>query len=330
MPSRTNVLVTGGAGYIGSHTCKLLAGAGYVPVAFDNLTIGHEWAVKWGPLVNGDLADGDLIRNTLREYEIQALIHFAASADVGESMQNPRKYFRNNAANSLNLLEAMYDADVKTLVFSSTCAIYGIPETIPIPENHPQHPANPYGETKLFVERAMHWYAKAYGLRWAALRYFNASGADPDGEIGEVHDPETHLIPAIIQAALGQRPHIEIYGTDYDTPDGTAIRDYIHVTDLGDAHLSALEHLLRGGKNIAFNLGTGQGHSVREVIESVERVSGRKVPRKEGPRRPGDPPSLVADARRASEVLGWHPQLPDLDSIVETAWRWHEGQKKSE
>ena len=224
----------------------------------------------------------------------------------------------------------MYDADVKTLVFSSTCAIYGIPETIPIPENHPRHPVNPYGETKLFVEGAMRWYAEAYGLCWTALRYFNASGADPDGEIGEVHDPETHLIPIIIEAALGQRPHIEIYGTDYDTPDGTAIRDYIHVTDLGDAHLSALGHLLQGGENIAFNLGTGQGHSVREVIESVERVSGRKVPRKEGPRRLGDPPSLVADARRASEVLGWHPQLPDLDSIVETAWRWHEGQKKSE
>ena len=227
MPSRTNVLVTGGAGYIGSHTCKLLAGAGYVPVAFDNLTIGHEWAVKWGPLVNGDLADGDFIRNTLREYEIQAVIHFAASADVGESMQDPRKYFRNNAANSLNLLEAMYDADVKTLVFSSTCAIYGIPETIPIPENHPRHPVNPYGETKLFVEGAMRWYAEAYGLCWTALRYFNASGADPDGEIGEVHDPETHLIPIIIEAALGQRPHIEIYGTDYDTPDGTAIRGVV-------------------------------------------------------------------------------------------------------
>ena len=329
MPKPMNVLVTGGAGYIGSHTCKLLAGAGYAPVAFDNLTFGHEWAVKWGPLVSGDLSDLDLIRNTLREHEIKAVIHFAANAYVGESMENPRKYFRNNAANSLNLLEAMLDADVKTLVFSSTCATYGIPEKVPIPEDHPQRPANPYGETKLFVERAMYWYAGAYGLRWAAPRYFNASGADPDGGIGEDHDPETHLIPIIIQAAMGQRPHIEIFGTDYDTPDGTAVRDYIHVTDLGDAHLRALNYLLEGGENIAFNLGTGQGHSVREVIESVERVSGREVPSKEGPRRPGDPPSLVADARRAEEVLGWRPQIPELDRIVETAWRWDESRKKT-
>ncbi len=329
MPDKMSVLVTGGAGYIGSHTCKLLAGAGYVPVAFDNLTFGHEWAVKWGPLVSGDLSSLDLIRNTLREYEIKAVIHFAANAYVGESMENPRKYFRNNAVNSLNLLDAMLDTDVKTLVFSSTCSTYGVPEKIPIPEDHPQRPENPYGESKLFVERAMHWYAGAYGLRWAAPRYFNASGADPDGEIGEDHDPETHLIPIIIQAALGQRPHVEIFGTDYDTPDGTAVRDYVHVTDLGDAHVRALNYLLEGGDNLAFNLGTGVGHSVREVIESVERASGRKIPLKEGPRRPGDPPSLVADARRAEKVLGWRPQIPELDKIVEMAWRWDESRKKT-
>lgn len=327
MPKSMKVLVTGGAGYIGSHTCKLLAGAGYIPVAFDNLSFGHEWAVKWGPFVRGDLSDVDFVRNTLREHEVGAVIHFAANAYVGESMENPRKYFRNNAANSLNLLEAMLDADVKTLVFSSTCATYGIPETVPILDDHPQRPANPYGETKLFVERAIYWYAEAYGLRWAAPRYFNASGADPDGEIGEDHDPETHLIPIIIEAALGKRPHIEIFGTDYNTPDGTAVRDYVHVADLGDAHLRALNYLLEGGENLAFNLGTGQGHSVREVIDSVERISGKNVSRKEGLKRPGDPPALVADARRAEGVLGWCPRFPDLDVIVGTAWRWHASQE---
>ena len=227
-----NILVTGGAGYIGSHTCKALADAGYTPVTFDNLVYGHEWAVKWGPLIEGDLADGDLLRKTLQEYDIGAVIHFAAYAYVGESMQDPGKYFRNNVTNTINLLDAMVERGIGQIVFSSTCATYGTPERVPIDEQHPQHPVNPYGETKLVIERALHWYSQAHKLRAAALRYFNAAGADPDAGIGEDHDPETHLIPLVIETALGRRSHVDIFGTDYPTPDGSAVRDYIHVTDL--------------------------------------------------------------------------------------------------
>jgi len=317
------VLVTGGAGYIGSHTCKALARAGFEPVAFDNLSTGHRWAVKWGPLVQADLADRDAVLDALRAHRVEAVIHFAASAYVGESMGNPRKYFRNNVVNTLNLLEAMQDAGVGTIVFSSSCAVYGIPERVPIPEDHPCRPISPYGESKLFVERALEWYGRAYGLRWISLRYFNAAGADPDGELGEVHDPETHLIPLAIEAALGRRPYLEIYGTDYPTPDGTAIRDYIHVTDLADAHVRALDYLRRGGASTAFNLGAGRGYSVREVVAAVERVSGRRVPALEAPRRPGDPPVLVAEVANAQELLGWTPTFRDLESIIESAWRWH-------
>lgn len=317
------VLVTGGAGYIGSHTAKVLSKAGYQPVVLDNMSFGHPWAVKWGPLEETDLCVAENLPKLLKKHKVEAVIHFAASAFVGESMTNPKKYFRNNSVNTLNLLDAMVEAGVKHIVFSSTCATYGDPVKIPIDESHPQKPVNPYGESKLFVEKMLHWYGQAYGIRWSALRYFNASGADPEGEIGEDHNPETHLIPLILDAALGKRSHIDIFGTDYPTPDGTAIRDYIHVMDLADAHIRALKHLQSGGENLALNLGTGKGNSVREVIGSVERISGKKVPVKESPRRAGDPPQLVADARKAANLLGWRPQYANIDTIVEHAWRWH-------
>jgi UDP-arabinose 4-epimerase len=318
-----NILVTGGAGYIGSHTAKTLASAGYTPVVVDNLSNGHDWSVKWGPFERGDLSDAGWVADVVRRHRVHAVVHFAASAYVGESMTQPRKYFHNNTVNTLQLLDAMVDAGVQSIVFSSTCATYGVPQRLPIDETHPQAPVNPYGESKLCVERILHWYGQAYNLRWVALRYFNAAGADPDGEIGEVHDPETHLIPLVIGAALGERPPVGVFGTDYPTPDGTAVRDYIHVMDLADAHVRALEHLAKGGESGALNLGTGEGHSVRAVIEAVESVGGRPVPRVDSPRRAGDPPSLVADAARAREVLGWTPRHPELRTIVEHAWRWH-------
>ncbi len=321
-----NILVTGGAGYIGSHTCKALAVAGYRPVTLDNLVYGHRSAVRWGPLVEGDLADQAGVERLLREYQIGAVVHFAAYAYVGESMSDPGKYFANNVANTLKLLDAMRAANVGRIVFSSTCASYGIPESVPIAEDHPQRPVNPYGESKLFVERTLHWHGVAHGLQWTALRYFNAAGADPDGEIGEDHDPETHLIPLAIESALGKGPQLQVMGTDYPTPDGTAVRDYIHVSDLADAHVRALAYLERGGDSGAFNLGTGRGHSVREVIAMVERVSGAKVDARNAPRRPGDPPALVAAPGRARETLGWQPERSDLETIVRTAYRWHESQ----
>jgi len=319
----TAVLLTGGAGYVGSHTAKALACAGFVPIAFDNLSNGHRSAVKWGPLVVGDLADGRLIRETIRKYDTQAVIHFAADAYVGESMSQPLKYFRNNVANTLSLLEALHDMRVRDVVFSSSCATYGIPTKIPIPEDHLQCPVNPYGESKLVVERMLQWCGGAYDLGWVSLRYFNAAGADPAGEIGECHSPETHLIPLVIQAAIGERRAVEIFGNDYQTQDGTAVRDYVHVTDLADAHVRALEHLRRGGESRAFNLGTGEGRSVLEVVASVERVSSRPIASRKCPRRPGDPPILVADSRAAREVLGWNPRYSDLEIIVRSAWRWH-------
>jgi UDP-arabinose 4-epimerase len=321
---KTAVLVTGGAGYIGSHTCKVLAEAGYLPVSYDNLVYGHRWAAKWGPLVEGDLADGELLRSTVRHYGIEAVMHFAAYAYVGESVKEPRKYFLNNVSKALGLLDALLDTGVRKIVFSSTCATYGAPETVPIGEDHPLRPVNPYGESKLFVERALDWYGKAYGVRWMALRYFNAAGADPAGETGEQHCPETHLVPLVIEASLGRLPCVEIYGTDYPTPDGTAIRDYIHVMDLARAHVLALRHLLEGGESMAINLGTGRGHSVREVIRAVERVGGGPVPTRETSRRPGDPAVLVADPSRASRVLGWRPMHADIETIVGDALRWHQ------
>lgn len=317
------VLVTGGAGYIGSHTAKALASAGHDPVVFDNLSMGHRWAANWGTFVEGDLVDGELLRKTFREHQIEAVIHFAAFAYVGESVQDPRKYFQNNVVRTLSLLDAMVDSGVDRIIFSSTCATYGIPDRVPIDETHPQAPINPYGDSKLFVERALHWYRVAYGLNWMALRYFNAAGADPDGEIGELHDPETHLIPLVIYAALGRTDPVQIFGTDYPTDDGTAVRDYIHVADLADAHVRGLEYLAGGGESQALNLGTGSGYSVREVVDSVQRVSGKMVPAVEGTRRAGDPPRLVADASKAAEVLGWRPAYTELDDIVRTAWHWH-------
>jgi UDP-arabinose 4-epimerase len=317
------VLVTGGAGYIGSHACKALATSGYLPVAYDNLSYSHSEAVRWGPLVVGDLADLALLTDTMRAFNVAAVMHFAGSTCVGESVKKPELYFRNNTINSLGLIEAMLCVGVRHLVFSSTCATYGLPETVPMDETTPQRPVNPYGESKLMVEQALAWHSAAHGLGSVALRYFNAAGADPDGEIGENHTPETHLIPLILDATLGRRAQIEIYGTDYPTPDGTPIRDFIHVADLAAAHVRALDHLNRGGASAAFNLGTGRGYSVREVITAAERVTGRRVPRRETGRRPGDPPVLVADARRAQEVLGWRPTRSDLDNILATAWAWH-------
>ncbi len=318
-----SILLTGGAGYIGSHTAKLLCQKGYRPVVFDNLSIGHQWAVNRGPFVKADLADKDQIRQTLEDYEIEAVVHLAASAYVGESMENPRKYFRNNVVNSTNLLEAMDDAGVKKIVFSSTCALYGNPETLPLTESHRKHPINPYGDSKLFVEHMLKWHGEVYGLNWTALRYFNAGGADPDCEIGEDHDPETHLIPLVIYAALGKIKQLKVFGTDYETPDGTAIRDYIHVNDLASAHLAALEKLDKKSTENVFNLGTGIGNSVKEVIKSVEKITGLKVPFQESPRRMGDPPALVADSQLARNKLGWVPSCQSLDDIVETAWNWH-------
>ena len=317
------ILVTGGAGYIGSHACKALARAGYTPVVIDNFSTGHHWAVRWGPLVEGHIADRRVVRRTLEMYHVDAVMHFAANALVGESMEHPYKYLHDNTVNSLELLEAIREIGVQQIVFSSTCATYGVPRQIPISERATQAPVNPYGESKLFVERALNWYAHSHGLAWVALRYFNAAGADAEGEIGEDHEPETHLIPLVIQATLGLRPPVRILGTDYPTLDGTAVRDYIHVEDLVEAHIKALEHLDRSGESMAVNLGTGTGHSVREVIAAVERVSGRPAPVRKAGRRAGDPPALLADTRQAGEALSWKPRYTDLDTIVDTAWAWH-------
>ena len=317
-----SILVTGGAGYIGSHTAKVLAEAGLEPVVFDNLQRGHREAVQWGPIIVADTSDRAALQRVFREYQIEAVLHFAAFAYVGESMHAPEMYFHNNTVSTLNLLDTMRDCAVKTIVFSSTCATYGDPIQVPIPETHPQNPVNPYGESKRMVERLLDWYGRIHGLRWTALRYFNAAGADPDGKLGENHDPETHLIPLAIAGAMG-RTTLEIYGTDYPTPDGTAIRDYLHVTDLGEAHVAALNYLRAGGESTAFNLGTGTGHSVREVIKMVERVSGRKVPAREVGRRAGDPPALVADADKSAQLMHWRPRHSSLEEIVQTAWNWH-------
>jgi UDP-glucose-4-epimerase GalE len=316
------VLVTGGAGYIGSHACKALARAGYRVVVFDNLAAGHRAAVKWGDLVEGDITDGRAVAEALRRHRIGAVMHFAAFLDVGESVRNPAKYYRNNVVGALTVLEAMADAGVAPFVFSSTCATYGEPIETPIAETHPQHPINSYGESKLAVERALPHFERAYGIHSIALRYFNASGADPDGEIGEVHDPEIHLIPRAIEAANGG-PGLQVFGDDYPTPDGTCLRDYIHVSDLANAHVSALEAIVETGRSAAYNLGTGHPHSVREVIGAVERATGRPVPWTLAPRRPGDPAVLYAAAAKARAELHWTPRFADINAIVGTAWAWH-------
>ena len=318
-----HVLVTGGAGYIGSHACKALAAAGYVPVSFDNLVYGHEWAVRWGPFVRGDILDRAALDAVIDKYKPIAVMHFAAFAYVGESVQNPGKYYRNNVGGSLNLLEAMRDHGTGTFIFSSTCATYGVPQSVPIPETHPQNPINPYGASKLMIEQMLRDFDSAHGMRSISLRYFNAAGADPDSEIGEAHDPETHLIPLVLDAAAGVRPEIVVYGDDYDTPDGTCIRDYIHVTDLAEAHVLALRALEAGAKTTAYNLGNGRGFSVKEVIDTARAVTGRNFPIRMGARRPGDPARLVGDATRIQRELGWQPRHADLAEMIETAWRWH-------
>jgi UDP-glucose-4-epimerase GalE len=317
------VLVTGGAGYIGSHTCKALARAGYTPVTFDSLEHGHRWAVRWGPLVEGDLGDDALLARALTTHRVRSVVHCAAYCYVGESMTAPAKYFRNNVANTLTLLETMRTCGVSEIVFSSSCASYGVPATLPIDDTAPQAPINPYGESKLVVEKMLHWWGVAHGLKWIALRYFNAAGADPDGEIGEDHTPETHLIPLAIQSALGERGALDVYGHDYPTRDGTAVRDYIHVSDLAEAHVKAVRHLAAGGASAAVNLGTGNGHTVAEVVAMVEAVSGRRVPLRHAPRRAGDPPELVANAARGAALLDWTPRHSDLRGIVGSAWNWH-------
>jgi UDP-arabinose 4-epimerase len=321
-----NILVTGGAGYVGSHAAKALANAGHRTVTYDNLSRGHKWAVRWGPLVVGDVADYQLLLKTLREFSIDAVIHFAGSAYVAESLTAPWDYFQNNCVNGLTVLDAMRASGVQSIIFSSSCATYGVPCQPTISEQHPQRPINPYGESKLFMERALHWYGEASGIRWLALRYFNAAGADPDGEIGEAHHPETHLIPLAIRAALGQGPPLQVMGTDHPTPDGTAIRDYIHVADLAEAHSLGLEYLSRGGESMAINIGTGQGYSVREVIGAVSQVAGRSVPFTEGECRPGDPPILVAETGLACSMLHWTPHHRDLAGLIRSAWDWHSSQ----
>lgn len=320
-----NVLVTGGAGYVGSHACKALAQNGHIPVVLDNLIYGHEWAVKWGPFYKGDIRNTELVRDIIRKENIEACMHFAAFAYVGESVHSPAKYYDNNVTASLALFDALRMENVKRVVFSSTCATYGMPEKLPISETTVQKPINPYGYSKLVVERILSDYGRAYGMKSIALRYFNAAGADPDGEIGEDHSPETHLIPLAIEAALNPEKSITIFGDDYETPDGTCIRDYIHVTDLAKAHLRAL-HLLdaQDTEFEAYNLGTGQGFSVKEIIRAVNEVVGKKVKVTNGARREGDPPELVASAEKALHQLGWQPQHSSLEEIVGTAAAWYQ------
>ena len=317
------VLVTGGAGYIGSHAAKALSRAGYRVVVYDNLIAGHREAVKYGPFVEGDIADVAAVRDAIRRHQIFAVMHFAAFLDVGESVREPARYYRNNVVGALGVLEAMAAESVGYFVLSSTCATYGEPRETPIPETHPQHPINSYGETKLAIERALPHFERAHGLRWATLRYFNAAGADPDGEIGEDHAPEIHVIPRAIDAAIGGKG-LQLFGDDYPTPDGTCLRDYIHVSDLADAHVRALDVLVETARSDAYNLGTGVPKSVRQVIDTVERVTGRRVPWTLAPRRPGDSAALYAAVQKAQTELGWTPRFPDLESIVRTAWAWHQ------
>ena len=315
------VLVAGGAGYIGSHTCKALARAGHQPIVYDNLHTGHPWAVKWGPFVEGDLNDAARLAETLKTHKIEAVINFAALAYVGESNAEPTRYYRANVGGMITLLEVMRMHDVGSIVFSSSCATYGVPERLPIVEGLHQEPINPYGRTKLMGEQILRDACAAHGLGAVALRYFNAGGADPEGELGEEHDPETHLIPLVLQAASGRRPSISVFGRDYDTPDGTCIRDYVHVTDLANAHVAALSRC-RAGEFQAYNLGGGQGASIGEVIARARTITGREIRAVDAPRRPGDPPVLVADIALAKRALEWEPRHSGIDEIIRTAWAW--------
>lgn len=317
------ILVTGGAGYIGAHVCKALKSRGHEPVVFDNLIYGHRDFVKWGELEKGDLNDRSAIDSVLKKHRPSAVMHFAAYAYVGESVKDPSKYYRNNVIGSLNLLDAARLYGVKHMVFSSTCATYGIPQAVPIQEEHPQKPINPYGKTKLIIEEMLKDYDAAYGMKSASLRYFNAAGADPGAEIGEDHYPETHLIPLVLDAAAGLRHAVTIFGADYDTPDGTCVRDYIHVTDLAAAHIKAIEYVMRGGRSTTFNLGTGKGYSVKEIIEAARNITGRDIAVTIGQRRFGDPPCLISASQKAKDVLGWSPIYSDINTIIRHAWLWH-------
>lgn len=321
------ILVTGGAGYIGSHAVFALQQAGYKVLILDNLVYGHKDLVEQvlkTELIQGSTLDQSLLKAIFSQREIAAVMHFAAYTYVGESVTNPSKYYESNVVGTLRLLDAMVEAGVKNFVFSSTCATYGMPQFLPITETHPQNPINPYGMTKLMVEQILTDYDKAYDLHSVRFRYFNAAGAHPDGLLGEDHNPESHLIPLVLQTALGLRPSISIYGTDYPTPDGTCIRDYIHVCDLADAHILGLEYLLNGGESAVFNLGNGNGFSVREVIDAAIRVTGRTIPVVETERRPGDSSELVGSSQRAREILGWNPKYNDIDTILAHAWQWHQ------
>jgi UDP-arabinose 4-epimerase len=322
---RAAVLVTGGAGFVGSHACKALAAAGFLPVTYDNLAQGHRWAVRWGPLEIGDIEDRGRLQQVMDRYRPSAVMHFAALTAAGESVAQPARYYRNNVSRFLVLLDAMQRQKIDRIVFSSTAAVYGTPEHTPIDEKHPLAPINPYGMSKLMGERILQDCAVAHGLRSISLRYFNAAGCDPDGEIGESHEPETHLIPIVLEAAAGDRSHVAIFGTDYPTADGTCVRDYVHVTDLASAHVLALARLERGHGAEAFNLGNGNGFTVREVIAAAERISGVEIPVKLEPRRAGDPPILVADASRARADLNWQPAYSGLDTQISNAWRWTQG-----
>ena len=320
-----NVLVVGGAGYIGSHCVRQLVAAGHRPVVLDNLVYGHRGAVGPGvKLHDGNLGDEAFVGRILREEQIEVVMHFAAYCYVGESVTAPLKYYFNNVVATLHLLNAMIDAGVKKFVFSSTCATFGVPASLPIHENLPQAPINPYGQTKLDIENALKAIAPAHGLSFAAFRYFNAAGAAEDGTIGEDHDPETHLIPVAIDVATGKRPHIQLFGTDYPTPDGTCLRDYVHVDDLSRAHIAVFDKLATPGTQLFYNLGTGTPTSNRAVIRAVEKATGKPVKVIESPRRPGDPPALYADSSKAVRELGWKVKFPDIDSIVATAWKWHQ------
>lgn len=318
-----SVLVTGGAGYIGSVAVEMLADAGYNVVVFDNLIKGHKGAIDpRATFVEGDIADLPLLERTLKEHRVDAVMHFAAHSLVGESMENATKYFTNNVSASVTLVEAMIRAGTRMLVFSSSAATYGMPRSSPIRETDPTAPINPYGESKLLFEKMLRWFDEVHGVRFVSLRYFNAAGASE--KYGEVHDPETHIIPIVLQVALGQRPQVQIYGGDYETPDGTAVRDYIHVIDLAQAHVLALEWLAKGGESQVFNLGNGSGFSVQEVIETARRVTGHEIPAQVGPRRAGDPPVLVASSEAIISKLGWKPKYAELEDIIGTAWKWHQ------
>lgn len=324
---KTTILVTGGAGYIGSHAVLALQRSGYDVIILDNLVYGHQDLVETvlkTELIIGDTNDRPLLDKLFSSRKIDAVMHFSAYAYVGESVTNPDKYYRNNVVGTLTLLEAMKDAGINKFVFSSTCATYGVPDIVPIPEEHPQNPINPYGATKLMVERILSDFDVAYDFKSVRFRYFNAAGADPEGLLGEDHNPETHLIPLILLAALGKRDSISIFGTDYPTPDGTCIRDYIHVTDLATAHILGLEYLLNSGKTDVFNLGNGKGFSVKEVIETAREITGKEIKAIECDRRPGDPPSLVGSGEKARTILGWNPEYPDLQNIITHAWNWHQ------